>query len=240
MTVTTEIDGRLAARGRARRRTRLAVTLSVAALLMLLGLAGWLALDTGLLGVQDVRVTGTERLDPAQVRAVAAIPAGTPLARLDTGSVADRLSRLPEVAAVDVVRDWPRSVTIRVRERVPAAVQARGTAYVLVDRSGVVFASVDHRPPGLPVVSAPVDAGPPALRAALDVLEALPAAVRGSVRQVRAASAEEVVVQLSKGRTVRWGSPDRGARKAAVLAVLVTRKAHVYDVSAPDAPTTRK
>ena len=240
MTVTTEIDGRLAARGRARRRTRLAVTLSVAALLTLLGLAGWLALDTGLLGVQDVRVTGTERLDPAQVRAVAAIPAGTPLARLDTGSVADRLSRLPEVAAVDVVRDWPRSVTIRVRERVPAAVQARGTAYVLVDRSGVVFASVDHRPPGLPVVSAPVDAGPPALRAALDVLEALPAAVRGSVRQVRAASAEEVVVQLSKGRTVRWGSPDRGARKAAVLAVLVTRKAHVYDVSAPDAPTTRK
>ena len=240
MTVTTEIDGRLAARGRARRRTRLAVTLSVAALLMLLGLAGWLALDTGLLGVQDVRVTGTERLDPAQVRAVAAIPAGTPLARLDTGSVADRLGRLPEVAAVDVVRDWPRSVTIRVRERVPAAVQARGTAYVLVDRSGVVFASVDHRPPGLPVVSAPVDAGPPALRAALDVLEALPAAVRGSVRQVRAASAEEVVVQLSKGRTVRWGSPDRGARKAAVLAVLVTRKAHVYDVSAPDAPTTRK
>ena len=243
MTVTTEIDGRLAARGRARRRTRLAVTLSVAALLTLLGLAGWLALDTGLLGVQDVRVTGTERLDPAQVRAVAAIPAGTPLARLDTGSVADRLSRLPEVAAVDVVRDWPRSVTIRVRERVPAAVQARGTAYVLVDRSGVVFASVDHRPPGLPVVSAPVDAGPPALRAALDALEALPAAVRGSVRQVRAASAEEVVVQLSKGRTVRWGSPDRGARKAAVLAVLVTRKAHVYDVSdvsAPDAPTTRK
>ena len=240
MTVTTEIDGRLAARGRARRRTRLAVTLSVAALLTLLGLAGWLALDTGLLGVQDVRVTGTERLDPAQVRAVAAIPAGTPLARLDTGSVADRLGRLPEVAAVDVVRDWPRSVTIRVRERVPAAVQARGTAYVLVDRSGVVFASVDHRPPGLPVVSAPVDAGPPALRAALDVLEALPAAVRGSVRQVRAASAEEVVVQLSKGRTVRWGSPDRGARKAAVLAVLVTRKAHVYDVSAPDAPTTRK
>ena len=90
------------------------------------------------------------------------------------------------------------------------------------------------------MVSAPVDAGPPALRAALDVLEALPAAVRGSVRQVRAASAEEVVVQLSKGRTVRWGSPDRGARKAAVLAVLVTRKAHVYDVSAPDAPTTRK
>jgi cell division protein FtsQ len=39
---------------------------------------------------------------------------------------------------------------------------------------------------------------------------------------------------------VLWGSVDRGARKAAVLAVLVTRRAAVYDVSAPDAPTTRR
>jgi cell division protein FtsQ len=88
-------------------------------------------------------------------------------------------------------------------------------------------------------VSAPVDEGAPALRAALDVLEQLPAAVRGQVRQVRAASREDVQILLSRHRTVLWGSVDRGARKAAVLAVLVTRKAAVYDVSAPDAPTTR-
>jgi cell division protein FtsQ len=171
---------------------------------------------------------------------VAAIRSGAPLATLDTGSVESRLSRLPAVRAVEVTRHWPRTVEIRVHERVAAAVQARGPAYMLVDRTGVAFAPVDRRPAGLPLVSAPVDAGAPALRATLDVLEQLPATVRDQVRQVRAASREDVQILLSHHRTVLWGSVDRGARKAAVLAVLVTRKAAIYDVSAPDAPTTRK
>lgn len=240
MTVTTDLGGRLAERGRARRRTRLTVTLSVVALLALLGAAGWLLLRTGVLGVHDVEVTGTARLDPGEVRSVAAIEAGTPLARLDTGAVADRLRRLPVVRAVDVERSWPRGVTIRVRERTAAAVQARGQAFALVDREGVEFAQVQRRPAGLPLISAPVDAGPPALRAALDVLDQLTAPVRGQVRQVRAATAEQVELRLTRGRTVLWGSTERGARKAAVLAVLVSRKARVYDVSAPDTPTTRR
>ena len=46
-------------------------------------------------------------------------------------------------------------------------------------------------------------------------------------------------MQLTRGRIVVWGSTERGERKAAVLAVLLARKARVYDVSAPDAPTTR-
>jgi cell division protein FtsQ len=240
VTVTTHLGDRLAARVRGRRKTRLAVTATVVVLLLLGGLAGWLLLGTGVLGVRSVEVTGTSLLDPAEVRSVAAIQPGAPLATLDTGSVAARLSRLPAVRTVEVTRDWPQTVEIRVHERVAAAVQARGPAYMLVDRTGVAFAPVDRRPAGLPLVSAPVDAGAPALRAALDVLEQLPATVRDQVRQVRAASREDVEIRLSRGRTVLWGSVDRGARKAAVLAVLVTRKAAVYDVSAPDAPTTRK
>jgi len=240
VTVTTELGGRLAARGRARRRTRLTVTLSVIALLGLLGLAGWLLLGTGVPGVREVRVAGTLRLDPAEVRSLAAIEPSTPLARLDTGAVADRLRRLPAVLGVEVDRRWPRTVAILVQERVPAAVQARGPAYVLIDRHGVAFAPVDRRPKGLPLVSAPVDAGPPALRAALEVLDQLSGPVREQVRQVRAASVEQVEVRLTRGRTVQWGSTERGARKAAVLAVLISRKARVYDVSAPDSPTTRR
>lgn len=240
MTATADLGGRLAQRGRARRRTRLTVTLAVTATVVLLGLLGWLALGTAVLGVSAVEVTGTQRLDPAQVRSAAAIRPGTPLARLDPGAVAARLDRLPEVRRVVVSRQWPRTVTIAVTERQPVAVQARGPAYVLVDRTGVAFASVPRRPAGLPLVSAPVDAGPAAVRAALAVLGQLPASALGQVRQVRAASPEQVEVLLTHGRTVRWGSAERGARKAAVLAVLMSRRATVYDVSAPDAPVTRK
>ena len=240
MSVTTELGGRLAARGRAKRRTRLTITLTVTALLGLLGLAGWLLLGTSVLGVRDVEVTGTSRLDPAEIRQLAAIEPGTPLATLDTGSVADRVLRLPAVRTVDVQRSWPRGVTIEVTERTAAAVQLRGQAYVLVDRDGIAFAPVDRRPRGLPLVSAPSDAGPPALRAALGVLGQLSPSVRDQVRQVRATSRDRVEVALTRGRVVVWGSTERGERKAAVLAVLIDRKARVYDVSAPDTPTTKK
>ena len=72
------------------------------------------------------------------------------------------------------------------------------------------------------------------------MLEALTPAVRDQVREVRAAGLEQVTLQLRRGRTVEWGSVERSDRKAAVLAVLLSRKAKVYDVTAPDSPTTRR
>jgi cell division protein FtsQ len=84
-----------------------------------------------------------------------------------------------------------------------------------------------------------VDAGAPALRAALDVLAAVPRVLAGQVLEVRAATPDQVTLRLTRSRMVMWGSPERSRRKAAVLAALMTRPAKIYDVSAPDAPTTR-
>lgn len=244
MSVSTSLTDRAAQRAseraRARRRSLLRAVLVLVLLAGLLSGLGWLLLMSPALGVEQVRVTGTGRLSPAQVREAAAIEPGTPLARLDTDEVTRRLETMAPVRAVEVVRRWPRTVEIRVRERAPAAVQPRGSSWALVDRTGVAFATERRRPRDLPVVSAPVEQGAPALRAALEVLDALSPDVRGQVRQVRAASPEQVTLNLSRGRTVVWGSVDRADRKAAVLAVLLTRKASVYDVSAPDIPTTRR
>jgi cell division protein FtsQ len=238
--VSTSMPRRVAERGRVRRRTRLIVLLTVVTLVLLAGATGWLVLVSSALGVRTVDVVGTSRLSSDQVVARADVDPGTPLARLDTDAVAARVADLAPVLRVDVDRDWPRTVRITVVERTPAAVQARGSGWLLVDRSGVAFDMVDRRPRGLPKVSAPVDEGPAALRATLDVLAALPPAVRAQVREVRAAGLEQVTLQLRRGRTVEWGSIERSDRKAAVLAVLLTRKATVYDVTAPDSPTTRR
>jgi len=213
------------------------------ALLLVLTLAagtGWVALRSSALGVDSVRVSGVSRLTADEVRSAAAIPAGTPLVRLDTAAVARRLSRLTAVRGVEVRRDWPGTVIIAVRERTPVAARVVGTSFALVDAEGVAFATRDRRPNRLPLVSAPVADGPAALRAAVHALTALPPTVREDVRQVRAATVEQVSILLSRGRLVVWGSIERAQRKAAVLAVLLTRKASVYDVSAPDTPTTRR
>ena len=241
MTVSTRLPTLAAERVRRRRWSRLRTLLLVLGLAALAALAGWVFFGTGVFGVSTVTVTGTSRVSVAQVADLAAIRSGTPLARVDTSAVAARVSTLPAVAAVDVRRDWPRAIRVVVHERVPAAVRAQGTGYVLVDRGGVVFDTVERKPDGLPVVSAPVDAGAPALKAALDVLEAVPDDVRAKVRSVRAADVDDVTLRLTRGRTVVWGSTERSERKGAVLAVLMTRKhADVIDVSTPDAPVTRR
>jgi cell division protein FtsQ len=222
------------------RLSRATVALVVLGSLVVLGVSAWVLLGSSLLGVADVQVQGTHRVGRAEVVDAAAVTRGTPLARVDTAAVAARVGRLAAVGSVEVRRNWPRALTVLVHERVPAAVRERGEGFVLVDRTGVAFGAVSSRPKRLPLVSAPVSAGAPALRAALDALDDVPPSVRGQVRAVLAASAEEVTLQLTRGRTVVWGDPGLGKRKGLVLAVLLTRKANVYDVSVPDAPTTRR
>jgi len=240
VSLADRVGQRLRQPGERRRPSRVTVVLVALGAAVVLGLVAWLLFVSSLFGVANVQVQGVSRVAETDVVDAANIAAGTPLARLDTAAVAARVARIPAVGSVDVVRDWPRGVTIVIHERVPAAVRERGSGFVLVDRTGVVFDQVATRPKRLPLVSAPVSAGAPALRAALDVLDAVPSSIRGEVRSVRAASPDEVTVQLTHHRTVVWGDTGLASRKGAVLAVLLKRKAAVYDVSVPDAPTTRQ
>lgn len=240
MPATRSSPTRYPGRAHAARRVRLRLVLVVLSLSALAAVAGWVLLVSSLFGVATVTVSGSARVGAAPVVELAAIKAGTPLARLDDAGIARRVGRLPAVRTVQVRRDWPRAVRIIVQERVPAAVRAQGSGFVLVDRTGVAFDTVARRPQGLPLVTAPLGAGASALRAALDTLDAVPAPVRDQVTTVAATSSREISLRLTRGRTVVWGGTDRAARKGAVLAVLLSRKASVYDVSAPDVPTTRK
>ena len=240
MSVSATSGRRFARRVWARRWSRLRTLGVLALVLAVLGATAWVVLASPLLAVRSVEVSGASRLTPAQVLAAADVEPATPLARVDTEAVAHRVRALVEVRSVSVSRLWPRSVRIVVEERVAAAVQRSGSSYLILDRTGVAFDTVRTRPKGLPMVSARPGSGAPTLRAAMDVLAAVPVRVRRQLVEVRAASPEQVTLRLTRGRTVVWGSPDRGERKAVVLTALMPRKARVYDVSAPDAPTTSR
>lgn len=230
---------RLEARAKAERRERrsrilrrtghgLAVLLPVAAV-------GWVLLASSWLGVDRVEVTGMQRLKAAQVVDVAAVQHGTPLARVDTGAVEDRVAELAPVADVAVRRTWPGTLTVEVTERTPAAGVLENSAVTLVDATGVGFATEPALPPGL--VRLQVDRpGPedPATAAALQVHAALPAPLREQVRIVRAASASSVVLLLADGRQVIWGRPGETAVKAAAALALLPKPGTVFDVSAGD------
>ena len=207
------------------------------ALLVLLPLAGlaWVLLASTWLGVDRVKVTGTARLAADQVVTAAAVEPGTPLARVDTAAVEDRVAGLAPVADVAVRRTWPGTLTVEVTERTPVAGVLQDGSYALVDAAGVVFAQEKALPEGAVRLQV-FEPGPrdPSTLAALEVHAALPGELRERVKIVRATSATSVVLWLRDGRQVVWGRPGQTATKAAAALALLSKPGSVYDVSAGD------
>lgn len=207
-------------------------------ILALAGAVAWVLVGSSLLDTRTVQVIGTRELTADQVRAVAAVPLGTPMLLLDTGQVKARVAAVPRVAAVQVTRSLPGTVRIAVVERSPVAVRPAPDGVHLVDATGLDYATVPEPPLGIPELRVPNPRpGDPATMAAVTVLGGLPTPLRIQVRAVGASSPADVVLWLDDERQVRWGGVEDGVRKAEVLAPLLTQPGTVYDVSSPGLPT---
>ncbi|MFJ3642162.1 cell division protein FtsQ/DivIB [Streptomyces sp. NPDC090108] len=235
-----------------RPRLRGIVVLAVA--LVLLGAGSvWVLYGSEWLRVRHVPVSGTRVLTPAEVRAAAAVPVGAPLVSVDTDAVAARVRRtLHRVDTVDVVRSWPRAITLKVTERTPVLLVRRGGGFTEVDHDGVRFATVVRAPAGVPALEmAASRSGPGAasfrrfgtdrlVREAVRVAGDLPAAVAKSARAVKVRSYDDISLELGDGRTVAWGSGEDGRAKARALTALMKASpgARHFDVSVPTAPAS--
>jgi len=220
--------------------------LTVLGVLLVAGLVGWLIVATPLLAVQEVRITGTSILSPAQVREVMAVPEQTPLLRVPVDEVADRIRELAPVAQVRVYREWPDTLVVEVVERTPVAALRDGERFALVDGEGVRFHTVDQPPAGLPVVelTGPGDEDR-AVEAALVVLAALTPPLRAELQTLAVAGPAGIELSLATGHTVRWGDETASEDKARVATALLDhellqeRGLTVIDVSAPEVVAVR-
>ena len=212
----------------------------VAGVVVVSSVAVWALLGSALLGVRTVSVRGERTVTSEQVALAAAIPVGTPLARLDTAAAAARVRELPAVASVEVQRAWPNTVVVTITERRAVAVAARGVGFVLVDAEGYPFRTVPARPAGLPLIRvADPEADDPATRAALTVASALTPQLRTLTAAVVAATPQRVEVRLSDERVVFWGDAGDSPRKAKIATALLAESGERIDVSAPDVVTVR-
>jgi cell division protein FtsQ len=221
---------RSARRGRSLRRAGNAL----AVLLPLLAVA-WVLFASTWLGVDRVEVTGTSRLTAAAVVEAASVAPGTPLARVDTAAVEERVGELAPVDHVAVRRTWPGTLTVEVTERTAVGAVLQDGRFTLVDADGVAFGTEPAMPKG--VVRLQVnEPGPkdPSTLASLEVHAALPEALRTRVRIVRAVSPSGVILLLNDGRQVVWGRPGQTETKAAAALALLSKPGTVFDVSAGD------
>jgi cell division protein FtsQ len=231
---------RFSARAR-RNRWRVAVPWLVAAVVVvLIGAAGLVVWFGPALPVDSVRVVGARLVSVDQVRAAAGVRPGTPLARVDVGAVHRRVAALAPVREVRVGRDLPGTVVIRISERTPAGLVERPDGLWMIDASGVVYAPVADRPPGLVLLKIPAPAaGDATTRAALTVLRALPPALLEPLAALAADAPARVRLELTDGRTIVWGDSSDNEAKARVALVLLARPGRTIDVSAPELVTIR-
>ncbi|MGO4463052.1 cell division protein FtsQ/DivIB [Streptomyces sp. M-16] len=220
---------------------------SLAAAVVLAAGGTWALYGSSWLRVEKVTASGTEVLTPEQVLAAAAVPVGAPLVGVDTDEIASRLRRrLPRIDSVDVVRAWPHGIGLKVTERKPVLLIKKEAEFVEVDASGVRFDTVGRAPAGVPVLELSAEHSPSArrfdeqrlLREVVGIAGTLPAAIAKETLQVKVRSYDSVLLQLTKGRTVVWGSGELGEAKGRALTALLkaSPKADHFDVSVPTAP----
>ena len=237
MTQVSDATDRITLRRRNDRRRRWLLAGIAALVVALLATAAWLVLGSDVLGVRTVAVSGNTITNTDDVRRLAELPTGTPLARVDLEGVATRVAGLPAVKTVKVAREWPNTVTVQITERSPLfAIETPG-GYWIADDQGVVFKSSADAD-GLMVAS--VSNGEPRLIRDLGtVLSALPAGLRSRVDKVGADTVDSIVLYLPGGNRIVWGSADQSPLKAQVVLPLLKQQGTVYDVSAPSNPTIR-
>jgi cell division protein FtsQ len=196
----------------------------------LVSLIIWLVWFSQVFAVQRVNVLGVDGEAAETLARVADVRLGTPLALLDADDVAARVRELPWVGELEVRRGWPDAVVLAVTERTGIARQDAQ----LVDAQGVVFTPIGPIPKGLPMVKG--DGA--ALEMAMQVYTTLPDSLQDKVVRLTAKTRDDITLTLRSGVIVRWGNAEQMELKASVLDTLMNRRARIYDVSAPELPTT--
>ncbi len=200
--------------------------------------AGWLVGFSDVLAVERVEIKGAHRNDASSLREAAAVPLGVPLARQDLTAIAGRLSTLPQIQSAEVSRRWPNTIRIAVVERRPVLGVRQPEGFVLIDAHGVAFEIQPSLPNG--VLQADVDPSNVAVLVEVgSIAAAMPAALRGRVERLQATSRSSIMVVLSNGVRVNWGTDANSALKADIVLALLKRKPSTIDVSSPHNPSIR-
>lgn len=238
-------DERFAARAaylRRRRWRRIAIAVVA---LVVAGALFWVVMFSSMLAVRRVAVEGETTLKESQVRRAADVRIGQPLARIDTGAIEGRVSAMERIQEVTVSRSWFNTVKVTVIERTPIAWITVGGVIRGLDRYGIDFRTYGKAPKALLEVE--VTTTEPrqrqqtleAVASVIQVIEDEDPALRKQIQSISAATKDSIELDLTKGRSVVWGSRGDSKRKLGVLKPLLRIDAVRYDISAPDQPTTR-
>lgn len=177
------------------------------------------ALTSPVFELERISFHGLTRATEADLLKLAGLATGQNLLRADVGALERAMVSHPWVKSVSIARHFPAGLSVRVEERVPAAMVALGDLYLL-DASGDPFKKVQPQDvEDLPLVTGigreayverPKESAARfarALAVAGDYQAARPERVRGRLSEIRLEGAEVTLV-LAEGTEIRLGERD--------------------------------
>ncbi|MBS1675141.1 MAG: FtsQ-type POTRA domain-containing protein [Actinobacteria bacterium] len=216
------------------RRRRIGWIIAIAASLLVIGGSVGAAYSP-LFAVQTITVEGTATLKPADVEKALSSQVGRPLALVDASAVKAALVGFPLIETYRLEAHPPHDLVVRIVERTPVGVVEEPGRFTVVDVAGVALSTTEQRPDGYALIDAAGGTGSSAFAAVATALRSLPADLRAQVVTASATTPDDIVLQLSAGAKVVWGSADGSAEKTLALLALMKANpdASSYDVSSP-------
>ena len=235
---------------RHRRRAR-RQRIAMIALAPLLGAGAVVAAYSPLLDIDHLHLVGSDILTAAELESLTGLSTGDPMLTTRLSAVSEALAADPRFLRVDVSRSWPNAVTIRTTDRRFVAALDGPTRSVIVGEGGVIVresaegdfirrVAVAEDPSGKPG-----DRLPDALAAAIDVIGTLPYEISSQIETVTINVEGEIVLSLTSGATVLFGTVEGAADKVQSVLTMLTSNVDrdgvcQIDVRVPHAPTMRR
>ena len=240
-----KIDRDTIVRFKARPKQTKAIVLTALGSLVALIVLVLATIFTPLLAVENIKITGLQKIDEKKVAAAVKSQIGIPLALVTQQSVADQLSRFTLIESFSLVSELPHTLHIAISERQPICIVDVGGVSYLYDPAGVRLGQASYKDtyPRVLIKGEPKNSA--SYSEAIDVLLALPAKLLPRISVIDAKSKDDVTMQLRgyAGQKIIWGDASQAALKSKVLAALIANQKPTdrvtFDVSSPTAPVVR-
>ena len=210
---------------RRRRRNKVGIICVVAALVALLLFLRFAAVPFG-----TVLVDGNEKMTTEDVYRAANIPSYVNVIQLSPKEMQDRLQKDLRVSEASVVREFPATIRVTMKERKAVAIVMTMYGFAYVDKTGTV---IDLQP-RIEGVSVPIMTGKkvdtlllgdtitdPPLQAALAYLQNLKPEVLEHIAEVNIGNPDNIIAYTTDSLSIHLGAGDHPSERAVITGELL-------------------
>lgn len=214
---------------RIRRRQRRQFIAFLISLVLIIALAIYF-LNSGYFRVKAVNFKGTSHIAEENLKKAKNMFTGKNIFRIPIKDVREILMSTPWVKEVEIHREFPDRINIRVIERKPVATITDGIQYFLVSDDGMVLEASDSQPELIQIADLPIKRLKPGdivkveeFNEAMKIYTNLPLSIKKKVSVISAPSTERIILYI-RGVEVLYGMAEHLEEKNAVLEQILKKE----------------